>query len=304
MKSSRRFDPRSLDEVKKSPQSALLLLNERARRGADLAALARRLLAEHGIRSVEPSAGQSFQDAIREHGEAVCCVIVGGGDGTLNGCVEAVAALGKPLGILPLGTANDFARSMRIPPKLSAAVDCIINGKAVPVDIGLANGLPYLNVASVGFSAELSASLTASSKKRWGKIGYAINAARLLAKSRLFSATIQHDGRTERFRTFQVSVGNGRFYGGGMTVHQSASPTDGMLDVYSLELSHWWKMLALLPALRRGTHGARREVRSFSSKALTLHARRRLPVNLDGELRTYTPVHFLIREKALLVYAP
>ena len=286
------------------PQTALLLLNDRSRRGAAMADEARQLIAASGIDAIAPSPGQSFAEAIAAHGPGVDCIIVGGGDGTLNGCVDAVARAERPMGVLPLGTANDFARSMGIPAALPAAVACIAQGRSLPVDLGLANGLAYLNVASVGLSAELAASLTAENKKRWGTLGYAITAARLLAGSKVFSAAIEHDGQTERFRTFQVSVGNGRFYGGGMTVHQDASPMDGMLDVYSLELNHWWKLLGLLPALRRGTHGQWKEVRAFSSKALTLTTRSPLPVNLDGELRTQTPVRFAIREKALRVFVP
>ncbi|MET0329322.1 MAG: lipid kinase [Luteimonas sp.] len=286
------------------PRSALLLLNPNARRGSDLGAQARRLIADSGIACLEPDDGVSFADAIARCTHDVDCVIAGGGDGTLNSVARAVSASALPLGILPLGTANDFARSLGIPTALPDAVRTIAAGRTQAVDLGLANGHAYLNIASIGFSAELAGALTASDKKRWGKLGYAVSAARLLAGAKVFDASITHDGRTERFRTFQVSVGNGRFYGGGMTVHSDASPMDGMLDVYSLEIEHWWTLLRLLPALRRGTHGQWRDVRAFSSTQLRVETGDSRPVNLDGELKTTTPVEFGLLEGALTVFAP
>ena len=84
-------------------------------------------------------------------------------------------------------------------------------------------------------------------------LGYAVAAVRVLRRVRPFTVTIEHDGVVEKVTTIQVSVGNGRHYGGGMTVEESAAVDDGKLDFYSLEINHWWRLLALLPALRRGT---------------------------------------------------
>lgn len=283
---------------------SLLLINPSARRGREEGDRVRQLLAEAGIAvlAVETQDDTDLAEIIRTHAGKVRDVIIGGGDGTLNCAAPGLVDTGLPLGVLPLGTANDFARSVGIPLDLAEAVAVIANGRTGEVDVGMANEHLYFNVASVGFSAELAASLTTDAKKHWGKLGYAISAARLLIGSKMFTATIEHDGRTEKFRTFQVAVGNGRFYGGGMTVHADASPMDGKLDCYSLEVDRWWKLLWLLPALRRGTQGEWRDVRAFSTKGLTIRTRHPRPVNLDGELKTQTPVEFALKEKAVLVY--
>ena len=106
-------------------------------------------------------------------------------------------------------------------------------------------------------------------------------------------------------RTIQVSVGNGRHYGGGMTVAEAARPDDGWLDVYSLEVRHWWRLVALLPWLRAGTQGSWRDVRTFRTRGpVALHTRRRRPVNTDGELTAWTPAVFRIHPAALRVFAP
>ena len=175
---------------------------------------------------------------------------------------------------------------------------------ARPIDLGEVNGQPFFNVASIGFSAELARDLTEHAKKRWGTLGYGIVAARLLIRSRLFTASVEHDGTIDRIRTLQVSVGNGRHYGGGMTVEETASADDGKLDFYSLEVEHWWRLLRLLPSLRNGTQGKWDDVRAFRTTAVTVRTSRKRPVNTDGELTTHTPAHFRIREKAIRVFAP
>lgn len=287
-------------------KTALLLVNPKSRRGRDSLPDVRRLLNEAGLRFIEPQPEfeGTTSEAIEKHLGSVDRVIVGGGDGSLNGAAEGLLKTGLPLGVLPLGTANDFARTVGLPLNLAAAIKAITKGKTTQIDLGEANGHLFFNVASVGFSADLALSLTEKAKKRWGKLGYAIIAARLLASSRLFTATLEHDGQTEDLRTLQVAVGNGRFYGGGMTVHADATATDGMLDFYSLEVDHWWRLLKLLPSIRKGTHGNWKDVRSFSTKDLTIRTSKPRAVNLDGELKTSTPVKFTIREKAISVFVP
>lgn len=287
-------------------KKALLLVNPNSRRGAELLPTVRSLLNNAGIAFVEPGpeTGRSPSDAIMELAGQIDRVIVGGGDGSLNAAAAGLMDSGLLLGVLPLGTANDFARTLGLPLDLGAAIEVIRGRQTTEVDLGVANGHPFFNVASIGFSADLAQSLTEKAKKRWGKLGYALVAAKLLAGSRLFTATLDHDGQHEELRTLQVSVGNGKFYGGGMTVHADATASDGMLDFYSLEVDHWWRLLALLPSLRRGTHGQWNDVRAFSTKQLAISTSRPRPVNLDGELKTQTPVQFSIREKAIRVLVP
>jgi diacylglycerol kinase (ATP) len=287
-------------------KTALLLVNPNSRRGRESLPEVRRLLNSVGIRFIEPDAEYvgAIERALGQHAGVIDRVIVGGGDGSLNRAAPALLKTGLPLGVLPLGTANDFARTIGLPQGLPEAIKVIARGKTRRVDLGEANGYPFFNVASVGFSVDLAKSLTEEAKRRWGKFGYGIVAARLLVSSRLFTATLEHDGETEELRTLQVAVGNGRFYGGGMAVHADATATDGMLDFYSLEIDHWWRLLALLPSLRRGTQGEWKDVRAFSTKGLTVRTSKPHAVNLDGEIKTETPVTFSIREKAISVFTP
>lgn len=285
---------------------ALLLVNPHARRGGASIEAACAVLESAGfeLERVSPAQGQSIADLIRANADRCDLVIVGGGDGTLNAAARAFVETQLPLGVLPLGTANDFARTIGLPPDPVEAARLITTLLPRPIDLGEVNGHLFFNVASIGFSAELAAELTSEAKARWGKLGYGIVAARLLAKSRLFNAYLDHDGTTEKIKTLQVSVGNGKHYGGGMTVEESATADDGKLDFYSLEVDHWWRLLRLLPALRAGTHGRWDDVRAFRTTEVTIRTHHPRDVNTDGELSTKTPAHFRIRPKAIQVYAP
>ncbi|MEI7353770.1 lipid kinase [Pectobacterium versatile] len=292
--------------AKESGPTALLFINKQARNGDSSARYVKELLQQSQIGIVEPDEKDtgSCSDIIRAYADRVDFVIIGGGDGTLNSAAPGLVDTGLPLGVLPLGTANDFARTVGIPREIRQAVQVIANGKLRAVDLGEVNGHLFFNVSSIGFSAALARGLSAKSKKRWGTLGYALAAFKLLKQSRPFRVQIEHDGIKERVRTVQVSVGNGRFYGGGMAVADSAAPDDGRLDVYSLEVSHWWEMVALIPFILKGTHGRWRKVRAFSARELTLSTSKPHDINADGELIGKTPAVFGIREKAIQVFAP
>lgn len=283
---------------------ALLLVNPKARNGSFSLDQVRTILREGGIEPVEPPDGSDCTAVIKRHAAEVDLVILGGGDGTLNAAAPALVETKLPLGILPLGTANDLARSLGLPVDPLEAARLITVEEARPADLGCVNGHYYFNVASIGFSADLAGDLTAESKKTWGTLGYGIAAIRVLRRIRPFTVYLEHDGKTEKITTIQVSVGNGRHYGGGMTVAEGASVDDGKLDFYSLEVAHWWRLLALLPALRKGTQGKAADVRAFSTTEILVKTRKPRPVNTDGELSTYTPAHFKLLPKAVQIISP
>lgn len=287
-------------------KKALLILNKKARNGtysqADIIALCE----SYGITLTVPDDGPdvSLAEIIRCHAHQCDLVMIGGGDGTLNLAAQALMETQLPLGILPLGTANDLARTLGITPDVKSAVRTIASGKTRKIDLGDVNKHLFFNVSSIGFSASLARNLTSQMKKKWGTVGYALAAIKILKQSRPFSATIIHDGVETAVKTVQISVGNGRYYGGGMTVEQNAAPDDGRLDVYSLEVSHWWEIVILFPFIRRGTHGRWRKVRAFSATSLTIHTRRPHVINADGELIGETPARFSIRKKVIEVFVP
>ena len=283
---------------------ALLCCNAKARNGSLSLDEVRAILRAGGIEPIDPPGEGDACAAIRALAGEVDLVILGGGDGTMNAAAEALVETGLPLAILPLGTANDLARSLGLPLDPLAAARFIPTAAPQPVDLGWVNGHYYFNVASIGFSAELAGELTSEAKKRFGVFGYAVAAVRVLRRVRPFGVTIEHDGTVEKVTTIQVSVGNGRHYGGGMTVEETATVDDGKLDFYSLEVAHWWRLLMLLPALRKGTQGKAADVRAFSTTEIVVKTKKPRPVNTDGELSTYTPAHFKVLPKAVRIISP
>lgn len=288
-------------------QRALLLVNRHARRGqADLSSAIERLHAL-GLELTEKpiEAPQSLSDTIRQYRDQVDLVIVGGGDGTLNAAIEGLIEVQLPFGILPLGTANDLARTLGIPSDLAKACDVIAAGRQERIDLGWVNGKYFFNTASLGLSVQIARQLDKSAKRRWGVLAYAMTAIRVLWQSRPFWAGLQVDrAKVRQVRTVQIAVGNGRYYGGQLTVSNDASMDDRRLDVYSLNIRHWWQMLALLPAMRSGDYSSHSCVETFRCQEIQIETRRPYAINTDGELTTYTPARFRVIPQALSVLVP
>jgi YegS/Rv2252/BmrU family lipid kinase len=241
---------------------------------------------------------------VRELAGQVDRAVLGGGDGTLNAAIPGLLATGLPLGVIPLGTANDLARTLNIPLDPVAAAQVIAAGRRRRIDLGEVNGHPFFNVASIGFGVDLTRALTRDAKRRFGSLGYAVAALRVLRRLRPFTAEIAHDGIRHVTRTVHVAVGNGRHYGGGMTVTEDARIDDGRLDLYSLEVASFWRLLLLLPALRSGRHHAWAEIRALAGQEIEIRTRRRRSVNTDGEITTRTPARFRVLPGALEVFVP
>ncbi|HEY9804075.1 MAG TPA: lipid kinase [Leptolyngbyaceae cyanobacterium] len=285
---------------------ALLLVNHHARQGQARLSQAINYLKELDFQLIEESTEHPKQlyELIHQYKDKVDLVIVGGGDGTLNAVVDALVETQLPLGILPLGTANDLARTLGISNSLPEACKTIAQGELRRIDLGWVNGKHFFNVASLGLSVKITRRLTKEFKRRWGVLAYAVTALQVIWKSRPFTAEIRTKDRVFRAKTVQIAVGNGRYYGGGMAIVPDARIDDQRLDLYSLEISHWWEIIPLLPAMRNGRHIHRQNVRALNGREFEIYTRRPRAINTDGEITTYTPARFCVIPKALAVLVP
>ena len=289
------------------PGRALLVVNPGARRGDDAAAdLARAALEAQGLEVVpaDPPDPGRLGEAIRRERDRLDRVVVGGGDGTLNAAAQGLVGSNLPLGVLPLGTANNLARTLGLPNSLEAACKVAAHGDPRPVDLGWVNGRYFFTTASIGLSVQISEALTAEIKQRWGALAYGRAALRAMVQARPFTAEIRWKGGTRRSRTVQVVVGNGRYYGSALPVAEDAAIDDAALDVYSLEVSHWLGLVALLPALRRGRHGDKRSVEALRTTEVEIHTKVPLKLNVDGEIWGETPARCRVIPRALQVFTP
>ncbi|MEJ1161966.1 lipid kinase [Prosthecomicrobium sp. N25] len=288
------------------PRRALLLVNPMSRGGAGPLTDALERLDEAGVQlvSVRTRSPTEVTPVIRECRGDVEAVIAAGGDGTLNAAAQGLVETGLPLGILPVGTANDLARTLGLPTDLAAAAAVIAGGHARAIDVGDVNGHLFFNVASLGLSAELAGTLTREHKRRWGRLSYAIAAARVLLRARPFTAEIVDQDGSKTVKTLQIAVGNGRYYGGGNAVAEEARIDDHHLDLYSLEFSAVWKLALLARGFRAGRHGLWSEVRTARDTNFEIRTRKPRPINTDGELVTFTPARFRVHPGAVTVFTP
>lgn len=282
---------------------AVLIVNRNARSGAEAYDQVVEALADNGIVAIAPD-GEATARSIADAAADADMLIVGGGDGTLNHFAETVVATGLPLGILPLGTANDLARTLEIPPDPVAACEIIAAGATRRIDLGEVNGKLFFNVASIGLSVEVATRMTKQFKKRWGVFSYPLASADAWRAMRSFRARIKSDGSQQVLRSIQLAVGNGHYYGGGMAVSEDAAIDDGVLDLYCMEPRTLARMAALLPAFRAGRHRANEAVHCLRAAEITVETSRPMRVNTDGEVTTVTPAHFRIVPRALEVFAP
>ncbi|WP_293364469.1 lipid kinase [Phenylobacterium sp.] len=283
----------------------LMLVNPNARRGAQALEVIDRLVAGGVDVTVErfDSPAEVSADIVRRAGETDL-VIVCGGDGTVAAAARGLLQTGLPMGVLPLGTANDLARTLGLPLDLAAAADVIVRGRTERIDMGEVNGHPFFNVASLGLSVDLARGLTRESKRRWGRLAYAFRALQVLFAARPFHAEVINRQERIHVRTLQIAVGNGRHYGGGSVVHEHASIADGHLDLYSLDPGAVWKLALMFETFRRGRHGIWAEVQTSKCVEFDVRTRRPRSVNADGDIVTQTPAHFVVRPAAIEVFVP
>lgn len=284
---------------------ALLIANDKSRRGSEIAPFEAALRAGGlEIRRENVDSSEALAAKIREVASEVSCVLLGGGDGTLHAAAPALHETGLPLGILPLGTANDLARSLDIPDTPDAAAAIVLAGRIRPIDVGTVNGIPYFNVASLGLSVAVTRQLSGIMKRRLGMLAYPLAAALTIVRYRRFSVALRVDGEEILTRTLQVAVGNGVYYGGGNLVDANAAIDDGILNVYSLEPRAWWRLLVMARAFRNGEHDRIREVRSLKCRTLSVTTKKPHDVSADGEIVTKTPAEFAVVRNAIRVFVP
>lgn len=287
-------------------KKALFLVNQHSRKGQQLLSQATAELQTLGFELIAESTEhpRDLPDTIRRYQHQVELVIVGGGDGTLNAAIEGLLDTKLPLGILPMGTANDLARTLGIPTSIPEACQVIASNQVRVIDLGWVNGQHFFNVASLGLSVQITKQLTKEVKRRWGVFAYAFTALQALWKARPFRAQIIINNESFSVKTIQIAVGNGRYYGGGMTVAEDATIDDRRLDLYSFEIKHWWNLIPLLPAMKQGNHASLPNVRAWEAQEIEVRTSKRRSINTDGEITTHTPAKFRVIPKALAVIAP
>ena len=258
---------------------------------------------------VEVRVTQEKGDARRFVSEAgdVDLLIAAGGDGTLNEVVHGLMGLSSAarpvLGVVPLGTANDFATGCGIPREPEKALALCMEGNASRIDVGKANDHWFLNVASVGFGAEVTASTSPELKRLLGPVAYAVMGAILAINVHQYHGRLILPDRQITGSGPVAIVGNGRQTGGGVQVAPRACIDDGLLDV--LVVRH-------IPATALLT--AARELQQLSPDGeyisywqtpwVEVYPDEAIPVNLDGEPVEFSSVRYEAVPRAIQLIVP
>lgn len=287
---------------------AVLVVNTHSRRGARHVDHARALLEARGltitaVHAVTDPPAQLPTLLAAIMADPPPLLVVGSGDGTIATVVDHVAYSGTVLGYLPLGTTNNFGRSIGLPFDLAGAVDVITGGKVAHVDLGRANGDLFANLVSVGISAAVAQHTPSRLKRRLGRGGYALTALRALATHRPFTARVQAGDATWRVRTHQLNIANGRSHGG-TPIAADAHIDDGELVAYPLGGSSRLSTVRAAAAQALTPHQPLEQKRYLTAPEFVVATDPPLPVDVDGEITTRTPVHVQVAREALLVLVP
>jgi lipid kinase YegS len=235
-------------------------------------------------------------------------IIAAGGDGTINEVVNGIVRAGAPhprLAVIPLGTANDFAKGLAIPPDVKAAMSIAVHGQPVPVDIAVVNRRCFINVSTGGFGPDITEESSTKLKRYFGKLAYLFTAVRKLTQLEPFHARFQADGRiVYEGPFFFFAVGNARQTGGGTPVTPHADFADAQLDLALFTGQKRRDFLKLLPDLRAGRHMEEEEVLYLRASDLRVEALDDFAVNADGEPLRGRRFHYRLLKDQIAVMKP
>jgi diacylglycerol kinase (ATP) len=229
-------------------------------------------------------------------------VCAGGGDGTLNEVVNGLDGYDTPLGVIPLGTANDFARQAGIPEEPDHAMDVILRRKPVRIDTASLNGRRFLNASTGGIGAEATAETPSHFKETMGGIAYAITGLRKFADYSPTHGVFRSGGFVLECDFLLFAIGSARASGGGTLVTPHASLTDGLLDLCIVEQMPRREFARTVLRLRTGEHVGDAGVHYVRVPDLTIQGSRPISVNVDGEVSGATRLDYRARPRDLNVH--
>jgi diacylglycerol kinase (ATP) len=298
----------AMDADIRTHRRTALVVNVRSRRGRRHYETVRRQLRAAGLDLVDaqPVAHPAeLPDTLaRAVNSGVDLIVVGGGDGTLSEATHQLAHRDVCLGVLPLGTTNNFARSLGLPLDLLGALRILTEGKVADVDLGHVAGRHYANLTSLGMSVQVAQHVPHRLKRVLGRAAYPLTALALLPRHRPFTARLRVDDQVHELDTHQLNIANGSHHAG-RAIAPDTGLDDRLLVVYRLGDSNRLRLAAA--TLRQTVTGPRRPLARtpfLTTRELWLETDPPMDLDIDGEIRGRSPVQITLEANALRVMVP
>ncbi len=287
---------------------AVLLVNAKSRSGRDNFELAKATLATEGVELTRAQLFSHCRDLVTAAKASIDAqvpvIIAGGGDGTLNSVAGLLAHSASSLGILPMGTGNEFARDLHLPMNIAEACHVVRHGKVIQVDLGKLQNQHFVNVATIGLTSEIARQLTSPMKKRFGRLAYAVAVLRGIRHLKPLRVRLTTENGSEEFECMQLVIGNGRLHAGPFPVLPDASLRAGKFSIYALKGNRRSELIKYAFMLPGGHHATMAEVHSEYASGGEVQAYPPAKVIVDGEAACSTPIKFHCLPGALNVIAP
>lgn len=256
-----------------------------------------------GIENLTLSKTKEAGDAeriARENGENYNLIISLGGDGTLHEIINGLSKLEHPprIGILPAGTCNDFARSLKIPLTLREASNTIIKGKSKYIDIGRVNGRYFTNFIGLGLITEISENINPDTKKIMGRIGYYTSAIKTLGKKDDFKFTLKTENDAINSKAGMIAILNGFHIGTTRVPVDSIEIDDGLFNVFIVYEAGFPLLLKYLTQKENFEELLiQDEIQHLKASSIKLETEEEMPIDSDGEIYLNTPIELSLVAK-------
>lgn len=293
-------------EIQRS-RRAVLVVNTMSRRGARAYSQAKRQLKDAGV-MLDAAYPVRHADRIPEVVRAAIAqghtfIIVGGGDGTISSVVDYLAYANVVFGLLPLGTANSFARTLGIPLDLAGAIDVLVNGNVADIDLGKINDDYFANGAALGLPAAVGRATPHSLKIWLGRTGYLLVAAYKFVKHKPFRCLVTVAGQEASFEALDVRIASGS-HQGGVLVAGEANVDDGVILVHILKGASKWALVREWSRVAFGAPFKAGDIEVLKAREMIIDTIPKQHLAIDGEVVTQTPIRVSVAREALLLMVP
>lgn len=251
----------------------------------------------------EGDATEAAKKAVEREFDIVVAV---GGDGTLNEVIAGVSPFEKRprIGLIPMGTTNDFARALKIPRDIDEAIDIILQDKTVPVDVGMMNDRHFINIAGGGRVTELTYDVPSKLKAVIGQLAYYLKGIEMLPSINSSHVKIEYDGKVFDDEAMLFLVGLTNSVGGFEKLAPEASINDGKFTLFILKKCNIAEFIRIVTLALRGEHLNDPLVISAKAEEISVTSTEKVLLNLDGEYGGLLPATFKNLYRHINMFVP